>query len=151
MSTIILYTSKYGTTKECAEYLNKKISSSQIEDISKFHGKLEIFDQVIIGSPIYSGKFPMAVIEFLAKHEGTLLTKKYTIFYCGMSEQFFEKAIVKSVPESLRNDSSLIPVGGAYKLESIGLINRLLLRLTGVKESVNKVNYQALDKIAKTA
>lgn len=151
MSTIILFTSKYGTTKECAEYLHARISNSHMNELEQFNGSLDTYDRVIIGSPIYNGKFPKTVIDFLAQQEETLRKKKYTIFYCGMSDKFFDQAVAKSVPQSLRNEASVISVGGAYKLESIGFVNRLLLRLTGVKESVNKVNYKALDKIAKTA
>ena len=55
MNTIIIYSSKYGCTKDCANILKNKLSDNvTIVDINN-NNKIELskFDKIIIGSSIY--------------------------------------------------------------------------------------------------
>lgn len=57
MNTIIIYSSKYGCTKDCANILKNKLSDNvTIVDINN-NNKIELskFDKIIIGSSIYVG------------------------------------------------------------------------------------------------
>ncbi len=57
MNTIIIYSSKYGCTKDCANILKNKLSDNiTIVDINN-NNKIELskFDKIIIGSSIYAG------------------------------------------------------------------------------------------------
>ncbi|MDU3352327.1 MAG: flavodoxin domain-containing protein, partial [Clostridium sp.] len=60
MNTIIIYSSKYGCTKDCANILKNKLSDNvTIVDINNNNNnnKIELskFDKIIIGSSIYVG------------------------------------------------------------------------------------------------
>lgn len=148
MKTIILYASKYGTTKDCATHLHDNISGSVLHDLAKPAPPLERFDHIIIGSPVYAGKFARSVRELITFKAPMLTNKRCTIFFCGMTPKLFDKVIATNIPDDLRSHATIVPVGGAFRLERMKSLQRLLLRLTGVRESINQVNVSALDRIA---
>lgn len=54
MSTLIVYTSKYGSTEKCAKQLAEQLTDSF--ELVDSVPDLSLFDSIIIGSPIYMGK-----------------------------------------------------------------------------------------------
>ena len=55
MSTLVLYTTKTGATKECAELLAKKICCSAC-DIKQNTYDIEMYDTIILGTGVRMGK-----------------------------------------------------------------------------------------------
>ncbi|MDX5650052.1 flavodoxin domain-containing protein [Clostridioides difficile] len=54
MNTIIIYSSKYGCTKDCANILKNKLSDNvTIVDINNNKIELSKFDKIIIGRSLY--------------------------------------------------------------------------------------------------
>mgnify|MGYP000923732363 FL=1 len=57
MKTLILYKSKYGSTKQYAEYLNQNIKNSYLVSIDDFKKDcLNEYDNIILGSSTYMGQ-----------------------------------------------------------------------------------------------
>lgn len=58
MKTLILYTSKYGCTKDCANYLKSKLGQqTDIASLDYFQTTdLQHYDWIILGGSIYIGK-----------------------------------------------------------------------------------------------
>ena len=90
MSGIILYKSKYGATKQYAEWIAEETGFScfQIDkaDINEVARK----DVIILGGGVYASG--IACIPFLKKNIGKLKEKKIIVYACGASP--FEESAV---------------------------------------------------------
>lgn len=78
MNTLIVYSSKYGCTEQCAKILSEElkgeadlINLKNVKDIN-----ISKYDTVIIGGSIYIGKIQKEVAGFCAKNLDILKEKK---------------------------------------------------------------------------
>lgn len=88
MKTLIVYSSKYGCTEKCADFLSKElkdkpdiINLKNCKDIN-----LSLYNKVIIGGSIYMGKIQKEVSDFCSKNLEVLKEKQIGLFICGMQE-----------------------------------------------------------------
>lgn len=80
MKNLIIYESKYGTTKESAEIFSKVIGYSKIIKTNEFVEKYKQFDNYIFLSPIYNEKITENISNFI-NNNSKWLSKKY-IYFC---------------------------------------------------------------------
>lgn len=115
MSTIIIYVSKSGATKRCAETLAKNISGSVLCDIQKDTPQIDDFDTVIIGSGIRMGKIYKPMDRFIKKNLSLLISKSTAIFLCNYYSETFLKAIENNIPKELSESVICIESLGGKK------------------------------------
>jgi len=101
MKTMIVYASKSGATKECADLLNQELDISSIFDISKEAPSLGGFDTVIIGSGVRMGKLYKPVLSYIKKNEEILLSKRVAFYLCNAYPDTFQKAVERNIPQKL--------------------------------------------------
>lgn len=139
MNTVIIYSSKYGCTKDCANILKNKLSDSvTIVDINDNNTKIELskFDTIIIGSSIYVGSISKK-IRVLCNDNIELLNKKRVGIFlcCGFSEQA-DKYLKSNFPSSLLENANAIGIfGSEARLEKMKFLDKLVMK------SVAKGNY----------
>lgn len=113
MKTMIVYASKSGAAKECAELLHQKIENSDLFDLSKETPSPEDYDTVIIGSGIRMGKLYKPARAFIKKNEASLLGRRAAYYLCGAYPDNLQKAIEKNIPHKLIEAAVCIkPFGG---------------------------------------
>ena len=84
VKSLIVYFSKYGTTKEYAEWIAQELNGD-IYSINNFkENTLNNYDTIIIGSGLYAGK--VKGIDLLIKNYESLKNKKLVIFTCGLAD-----------------------------------------------------------------
>ncbi|MFL8710290.1 flavodoxin domain-containing protein [Clostridioides sp. GD02377] len=141
MNTIIIYSSKYGCTKDCANILKNKLSDNiTIFDINDSNPKIELskFDTIIIGSSIYVGSVSKK-IRILCNDNIELLNKKRVGVFlcCGFSEQA-DKYLKSNFPASLLENANAIGIfGSEARLEKMKFLDKLIMK------SVSKGNYDS--------
>ncbi|NMS91424.1 flavodoxin [Clostridioides difficile] len=141
MNTIIIYSSKYGCTKDCANILKNKLSDNvTIIDINDSNTKIELskFDTIIIGSSIYVGSVSKK-IRVLCNDNIELLNKKRVGVFlcCGFSEQA-DKYLKSNFPASLLENVNAIGIfGSEARLEKMNFLDKLIMK------SVAKGNYDS--------
>ncbi|AVD35160.1 flavodoxin domain-containing protein [Clostridioides difficile] len=140
MNTIIIYSSKYGCTKDCANILKNKLSDNiTIVDINN-NNKIELskFDKIIIGSSIYAGSVSKK-IRLLCNDNLELLNKKQVGIFlcCGFSEEA-DKYLKSNFPSSLLESANAIGIfGGEARLEEMKFLDKLIMK------AVSKGNYDS--------
>ena len=65
MKYLIVYTSKTGTTKKCAEILKVKLENSTLINLEENTPDLEKYSTIIIGTPIRMGKIDSKIKQFI--------------------------------------------------------------------------------------
>lgn len=142
MNTIIIYSSKYGCTADCANILKSKLSNNVlIVDIKDKNSKIELskFDTVIIGSSIYVGSVSKEIRTFCNDNIELLNKKKVGIFLCCAFSEQTDKYLASNFPSSLLKSAKSISVfGGEARLEKMKFFDKLIMK------SVTKNDYNSL-------
>lgn len=100
MSILILYATKTGTTKECAELLSQKINCT-VCNIEQSIPNLENYNTVILGTGVRMGKVYKPIKNYIKQHLDILIQKRIAIFMCNAYPDTFQKAVEKNLPMEL--------------------------------------------------
>lgn len=133
---VVLYQSKYGTTKQYAEWLAEELSCDLIETKKARISHIEKYDTVILGGGIYASG--IAGFSFLKKHYERLKNKKLIVFAVGASP-YDEKAIAALKERNFKTEYSHIPLfycRGAWNEAIMSWTDRMLCNL--LKKAVAK-------------
>ena len=83
MRTLIVYGTKYGCTRKCAELLKERLSGEVcLQNAKSYRGSLKEYDAVFIGGSVYMGKIRGEVSHFCRQHSKELLKKRLGLFAC---------------------------------------------------------------------
>lgn len=140
---LVLYKSKYGTTKEYMELLSQNISC-QVQDVSQFKfGEEADYQTIIFSSGIYAGK--IAIIKELKKYYQLFVDKKIILFITGISPGSDE--LIEQIKEhNLTDFSKEISVfygQGRYDENKLKLVDKILCR--AISKMVTKKDDVSLD------
>lgn len=143
MNTLILYSTKSGAARECAELLANELLNSSTFDISKDRPSIKEYDTIIIGSGIRMGSIYGPVKKFIKENLDDLLKIKVIYFYfCNAFPDTLDKTIKKSIPSELISKAKLIlSFGGKQPFsnpKNQDWINRK--NIDEMIESINKNN-----------
>lgn len=160
MRTLVVYGSKYGATKECAEYLKMKLKGT-VEVINlKQQSKIDLtaYDKVIIGTSIYAGKVRKEVSTFCQKYEQDLVQKSVGVFICCMNTAQCTTYIEDNFSKAFNNHLiEQVGCGGVLDATKMNAIERFVIkqiRKISEKQGNNSlavnncINFKALDTLA---
>ena len=152
MSTLIVYASKYGFTKTCAEILAKKLGENvDIYDLNSNLPDLMKYDKVIVGGSIYAGKIRKPVMRFCTDNLNTLKGKKLGLFICGMAkEDDAQKQLESSFPQELLAVCAAKGFfGGECNYEKMNFLEKFIMKkITGSKQSQSRVAEDNITRFA---
>lgn len=146
MKTLIIYTSKHGSTKKVSHIIKDHYKDCDVINISKETiSHLETYDLIYIGSPIYYGSIHKKIARFLKKHKATLLEKKVKLFTLGMDDKNIHNTIKKNFDKKLLDHASHCHLGGAYQFEDMSFLERFIVKKVATfSESVDTVDQDKL-------
>ncbi|MGN6352202.1 MAG: flavodoxin domain-containing protein [Parafilimonas sp.] len=154
MNGIIIYTSKYGATKQYAEWLGEMLNLPAISSNRIMKDDLEKYDYILLGTPVYFGKFKLKA--WLRHNIRTLINKKLLLFIVNAttSEETEKrnKFIEDNVPRELRPYCKFFFVPGRVIHEKLTLRDKLVLRLVALFEKdpvKKKALYEDLNGVRK--
>ena len=132
MKILIAYSSKSGTTRECAEELAAKLAPNEVTLACLEQGSPDIsgFDIAVIGGYVRMGKISKYMKNYVAANSALLAVTMHAFFICcGLpesTEYYFEKAI----PRDLLNSSiSNICFGGDLRVKKQKGLDRFIAKL----------------------
>lgn len=129
MKGIVIYKSKYGSTKKYAEWIVEE-TGYDISEISKVKkSDMDNYDVIVLGGGIYA--MGIAGLSLLKKNPELVHEKKVFVFCNGASP--YEEEAYKEVKEhNMKDQLKDVPVfyfRGAFDMESMGLIDRNLCKM----------------------
>lgn len=143
MNTIIIYSSKYGSTADCAKLLKAGLSNfvtlADIDDTSPQTMDFGKYDTIIIGSSIYVGLVSKKISAFCSEYKDLLLKKRIAIFVCcGFPEKINEYISANFFAELLEHAVVVKSFGGEARLVKMKTVDKLIMKV------VTKGNYNNL-------
>ena len=153
MRVLIVYTSRYGSTKEMVELLASQIHGTvEKVDLRRARApKLEGYQVVIIGAPVFARKIPVLIKRFCQIRHTELSSRKVGLFLSCIAR--YDRALEyldANFPAWLREQSFAREIfGGRLEMKKISFFHRFLLKqLSRIKYDRNAVNPAAIARFA---
>ncbi|MCA9381964.1 hypothetical protein KC660_00985 [Candidatus Dojkabacteria bacterium] len=145
MKKLILYKTKWGTTKQYCEWIKEDVADAEIANVDEFDvNKLSEFDLIVLGSLTYMGK--IQGVKFLENNWNTLKTKKVYLFSIGMipTEDPASIESYNAIPEEIRNGlAGYEKFPGKVDVNKLNFFEKLIVKM---KKSDNNTKPQLPDK-----
>lgn len=129
MKTIVTYKSKYGSTKQYAEWLSEELQCEAV-DLSEINAKkLEEYDVIIHGGGLYAKG--IAGISFYKKHRNLLSGKRFYIYATGASP--YDERVITEVRKNNLNgifdETELFYCEGNYNYPIMTPTHKMMMRM----------------------
>jgi menaquinone-dependent protoporphyrinogen oxidase len=125
---LVLYKTKYGSTKLYAEWIADELGSDLCEMTSFDPSLLDEYDTVLLGSPAYLGG--LRCRGFLKRHWTVLRKKRIIVFgVTGVppEDPRQEKMLTRSFPEYIRKSITYFPLRGAFNYRQLGWFDKIVM------------------------
>lgn len=116
--TVIIYESKYGTTEKTAKYLSLILGPATYCKTTEFKEEYKDFDFIIIGSPVYSGRFLPKITKFLNENIKWLNEKNIALFSISLSIKDGKENLI-AIEKLMKNVVSKKALGGKLDLNQL--------------------------------
>lgn len=132
MKALIVFATKHGGTRVCAEKLLSALPGSG--ELFELKGTADVapdaFDMVVLGTSVYMGRPRKAMRAYCKKHQDVLLKKKLGLFLCCMQdlEKPVEEELSIAFPAELLAHASVKgPLGGIINYEKLGRVEKFIM------------------------
>lgn len=130
-NTVVIYKSRYGSTKKYARWIAEEIKADLFERPEIEAKKLAEYDIVIYGGGLYAGG--IAGVSIITKNYNILKDKKIIVFTVGLAstdkEEVFHPIIEKNFPEEMRRNIKFFHLRGGIDYKGLGIIHRLMMAM----------------------
>lgn len=132
MKTLIIYSSKHGSTQKVVSYLQEHLSCDTINILTTPVPSIVDYDLIILGGSIYYGSIHSKLTQYIESELDLLLTKKIALFLlCMMSEETAAEQFNHNFNQTLLNHSCADGFfGGVLEKDSLNPIEKLVTRFT---------------------
>jgi len=136
MRTLIVYSTKYGSTGQCAEKLAELTGADLFRLAKKKFPDISQYDAVILGSPVYMGKISPLMQAFLNAHEQKLHDKRVGIFVlCGVPADFKRHLVYNFSFELLEKAEAKECFGGEINQQKLKFFDKLIVKAVAKSRS----------------
>ena len=147
MKGIIIYKTKYGTTKKYVDWLIEDTKFDSIEVDKANINSIKEYDTIILCGPVYASS--IKGLSFIRKNYNNLKDKKLAIFGVGASP--LEDATIKSLMTfSIKKDLKDVPLfygRGAIDEDNLSFKDKILCKL--LRQALKKQDPSTYDPIMK--
>lgn len=137
MSTVVIYKSKYGSTKQYAEWIREELGADlKNADEVKFKDLLQ-YDTIIYGAGVYIGC--IAGIALISDNYELLKDKKIIVFAVGLTDPAdigkCNDLITKNFSWEMMDAIPVFHLRGALDYKKIGIGNKLMMKRLKIQEA----------------
>lgn len=140
MKTFIGYSSRHGTTKQCACMLAEKLAGEVfLCDLDAEKPEVpDACDTIVVGSAIYVGKMRRSAARFCEQHSSLLLQKRLGLFLCcGFPPKMRGETFDQNYRADLRRHASAKAYfGGKFHLDEMNFLERKTIQLISRQSSI---------------
>ena len=140
--TLVLYYSKYGTTKKYAEWIAGELDGDfySIGDFNQ--NSLKNYDAIVIGSSLYAGN--IKGMDIIIKNHEALRGKKLVLFTCGLADYSKEehvntiaKRIEAAIPDNIRRDLKTYFLRGGIDYRKLSFMHKKMMAVVNMVSAWN--------------
>ncbi|MBO5416436.1 MAG: hypothetical protein J6A83_07395 [Clostridia bacterium] len=144
MKILIAYTSKHGTTAECATVLADRLTGGNEIDLIDMKCQMpisaEYYDVVILGSSVRMGHISKKVKRYIKDNMEALAEKQTAVFLCCGFPDEFEEYVNTQFPKKFNPSLGYHCFGGELKPEKVKGIEKLMVR--AIRKSITEHDFE---------
>ncbi len=145
--TLVIYGTKYRSTKEIAEKLARILGPAAVVQASGFSEKYRNFDSVLIGSPLYGEMILPEVKSFITDHIDWLKSRKIALFAVSLSP-ISPKKYFSDIIEQLGDSVVWVEAfGGIMNPAALDQIDHAALRKFSIAAGIEPIYHDARNDI----
>jgi len=133
MNGIIIYKSRYGSTRQYAEWV-REATGFALYEVRQAPRDLRAYDTVVIGSSVFAGH--VALAKWIVAHWPALQGKRVVLMLVNVTADPEEvaKFVPQSLPPEIASQLKVFPVGGRYQLERMSFLDRTMIKMVASLE-----------------
>ena len=152
MSTIVIYKSKYGSTKQYADWIAEELGTNAVDAKNVKISELEKYDTIIYGGGLYAEV--IAGISLITKNLDKLTDKKIVVFTTGLTpmacRDYYDKMVIeKNFKQGLPENVIMYNFLGKMILSELSLPHKAaiktLKKIMGSKENPSEMEKLLID------
>lgn len=154
MKTLVLYATKYGSSREAAKMIADALGGAELHDLRIGAPVLDGYDEVILGGPVYIGHMLKPVRSYMDAHSAELLRIKLGLFICSGNPEGTDGYPDAIFPQELcRHAAAVCMAGGALKITKLKLFDRWIVNMVSRSPAMNSftdvhINSDAIQRFA---
>ena len=149
MKTLVVYTSKYGTTKKCAEKLTSALVDATLYSCDeKKPLSLDEYERVVLGSSVYMGRPRKNLKKFIQNNHHILLDKTIALFICSKETDDYNAIFSQELAVIAKQKFHFGYELHASKMK--GLDKFVTKKITGGLDDVSELKDQVIDDFIKS-
>ena len=148
MKILIAYSSKSGTTRECAEELAKKLypKTPTLADLDGGFPDMTDYELVIIGGYVRMGKISKSAVRYIKENEAVLGETMHAFFICCGQPESTDYYFKKSIPAHLLDNSiSNMCFGGELRIKKQKGFDRIWAKMILASIKNNNISENCFD------
>ena len=146
--TVVIYKSKYGSTKKYAQWLAAALGAD-ILDAQKISAKdIAPYENILYGGYLYAGS--ISGVKLLTSNMDKLRGKRIIVFAVGCAPERKENnrhIISRNFSGNLRENISFFYLRGAFNYQELGLLDKFLIYI--LKAKIKHTKPEKLDEDSK--
>lgn len=132
--TVVIYESKYGSTKRYAEWIAEALSCPLFERKSFHPQDFSEYDIIVYGGGLYAGS--VSGIKLLTKNRDALSDKKVVLFTCGLADprdphnvSIIRNALAKALPAKMFKRLQLFHLQGGIDYSRLSFVHKSMMSM----------------------
>ena len=149
LKTLIIYSTKTGTTKKCAALLAANIGADSCDlfEISEEIPEISGYECVVLGSYVRMGVIDKKISAFIQKHKAELFETKFGLFICSCLADKISEAITKNFSDEIMDHAAIIDCfGGELPKDKIKGMDKLIVNSI-IKIAKTDPSFRVFEKI----
>ena len=147
MKVLIIYATRGGTSRECAQILHDKICGSfevSVFDINDAPPSPEGFDVAVIGGSVRMTKINKKLKKYLALHADALNKMQTAIFLCCGFPENFDDYIAMQIPKTVIPSLGTHCFGGELKPKKLKGMDKLIVKM--LRSEIKGADFEVSDE-----
>lgn len=128
---VVVYKSKYGSTKKYAEWIAKELKADLFEASEIESEKLSEYDSIIFGGGLYASG--INGIGIITKNFQDLKSKNLIIFTVGLAsaddKEIFKPIIEKNLTEEMRKEVKIFHLRGGIDYSKLKFLHKSMMAM----------------------
>jgi menaquinone-dependent protoporphyrinogen IX oxidase len=131
---VVIYESKYGSTKRYAEWIAKELNARIFRRKDITSEELKEYDVIIYGGGLYAGG--ISGVSLISRNFDILCDKKIIIFTCGLADPKDEiniknihKEIDKVFSPEVKSKIAFFHLRGAIDYQKLGIKHKFMMSI----------------------
>ena len=129
---LIMYSSKYGTTKQYAEWIAAELNGDIVDVGNVNRNNLKNYDTIVLGSGLYAGN--IKGINHIINNFEDVKNKKLVLFTCGLADyskshniEAVSKRLEKIIPANVREKITIFYLRGGIDYKKLSLMHKIMM------------------------